>query len=508
MLPVERAATYPTDVKTLHFMLDEQRQLIESLKANLHRLLKWQFGPRSEIVNVDQLGLFVDGSFVMEVPAAPTSERGEQAPARSAGAERRRAVRVLRNLPRVIDEIDVPETQKTCPCCGEAMSPFGHEASEQLHYLPAKLEIRETRRLKYACGHCHGAVVRAPVPVLPPIPKSMASASLLAYLIVSKFADGLPLYRIAGRLRRLGIEISHTVMSEWLMQCSPLLEYLHRRMIRKVLDSGHVYTDDTTLPLQNNDPERRKTFEAKLWVYAKDHRHGPPLIVYEFSRSRTRDAPLMFLADYRGHLQADAYPGYDPLFIDGAITEVACNVHARRKFVEAADLLKTPGRPHEALAFYRELFRIERRIAHLDDAARLEERQRHTVPLLSRFKAWLEQAVHTVLPKDTFGIAVNYALRHWDALTHFTQAGHLDASNNYAERCMRPVAVGRKAFLFVGSERAGHAAEIYHSLVESCKANQVNPLTYLTYVLGNARNKSITLPTPDEFTASNISHVG
>lgn len=137
--------------------------------------------------------------------------------------------------------------------------------------------MHETQRLKYFCGHCHGAVVRAQLPVLPPIPKSMASASLLAYLIVSKFADGLPLYRIAGRLARLGIELSHTLMSEWLVDCAELLEGLHRRMVLKVLDSGHVYTDDTTLPLQNHDPTRRRTYEAKLWVYAKDDRHGPPL---------------------------------------------------------------------------------------------------------------------------------------------------------------------------------------------------------------------------------------
>jgi transposase len=283
---VATAASYPTDVKTLHFMLDEQRQLIESLKANLHRLLKWQFGPKSEHLNVDQLGLFVDGSVVIEVPAAAPADHAERSNTSPATSARRRAVRVLRNLPRVIEEIDVPEAQKTCPCCGEALSAFGHESSEQLHYIPARLEVHETRRRKYSCGHCHGAVVRAPVPALPPIPKSMASASLLAYLIVSKFADGLPLYRIAGRLRRLGIELSHTLMSEWLMQCYPLLEDLHRRMMRKVLDSGHIYTDDTTLPLQNDDPARRSTVEAKLWVYAKDHRHGPPLIVYEFSRSR------------------------------------------------------------------------------------------------------------------------------------------------------------------------------------------------------------------------------
>ena len=510
-MPVATAAGYPTDVPTLHFMLDEQRQLIESLKANLHRMLKWRFGPKSEAFNVDQFGLFADDSVVIEVPGSEARDTKETAgsPAPAAPAERRRAIRVLKNLQRIINPpIDVSEEKKICPCCGERMSVFGHESSEQLHYVPARLEVHETRRLKYSCGQCHGAIVRAQIPVLPPIPKSMASASLLAYLIVSKFADGLPLYRIAGRLARLGIELSHTLMSEWLMQCYPLLEELHRRMIRKVLDSGHVYTDDTTLPLQNDDPERRKTFEAKLWVYAKDSRHGPPVIVYEFSKRRSRDAPLTFLADYCGYLQADAFPGYDPLFVSGRITEVACNVHARRKFTEAADLLQKPGRPHQALAFYRELFRIERRIKDLSDEARLQERQRHSVPLLNQFKAWLDHAVHTVLPKDSLGIAVNYALKHWDALTTFIKAGHLDASNNYAERCMRPVAVGRKAFLFVGSERAGHAAAIYYSLVESCKANKVNPLTYLTYVLANARNKSITLPTPDEFTASDIAHVG
>jgi transposase len=504
---VDRTATYPTDVATLHLMLDEQGALIESLKANLHRLLKWRFGPKSEVIDVDQFALFADESVVIEVPQPNSSDTERRTtPTKT---ERRRAVRVLKHLERVIaPPIDVPEEQKTCPCCGQRMSPFGHESSEQLHYVPARLEVHETRRLKYSCTHCHGAVVRAPMPVLPPIPKSMASASLLAYLIVSKFADGLPLYRMAGRLARLGIELSHTLMSEWLMQCAELLEDLHRRMIRKVLDSGHIYTDDTTLPLQNDDPTRRKTFEAKLWVYAKDNRHGPPLIVYEFSKSRTRDAPLTFLADYRGYLQADAYPGYDPLFVDGKITEIACNVHARRKFVEAADLLQHPGRPHEALAFYKEMFRIERRIRDLSDEQRLRERQERTVPLLTQFKAWLDRAVHTVLPKDSFGIAVNYALKHWDALTHFTKAGHLEASNNYAERCMRTVAVGRKAFLFVGSERAGHAAAIYYSLVESCKANKVNPLTYLTYVLTHARNKSATLPTPDEFTESNIAQVG
>ena len=417
-------------------------------------------------------------------------------------------MRVLKNLPRVIEQLDVPEEQKACPCCGERMNPLGHESSEQLHYIAARLEVHETQRLTYSCSHCHGAVVRAQLPVLSPIPESMASASLLAYLIVSKFADGLPLYRIAGRLARLGIDLSHTLMSEWLVQCAELLEELHRRMATKVLDSGHVYTDDTTLPLQNHDPARSKTYEAKLWVYAEDNRHGPPLIVYAFSKSRTRDAPLTFLKDYRGYLQADAYPGYDPLYLTGKITEVACNVHARRRFVEAADLLKSTGRPHEALAFYKEIFRIERQIKDLPDEERLRARRERTVPLLTKFKTWLDHAVHSVLPKDSLGEAVHYALKHWSALTRFTEAGHLNASNNYAERCMRAVAVGRKAFLFVGSERAGHAPAIYYSLVESCKANSVNPLTYLTYIFSNARNRAVQLPTPDEFSELSAAPAG
>ena len=299
---MDNATTLPTDVQTLHLMLREQQQLIESLKANLHRLLKWRFGPKSEVIDVDQFGLFADESLVIEVPPSEPGAEAKQSASTTAPAERRRAVRVLKSLPRAIEQIDVPEAQKTCPCCGERMSAFGPESSEQLHYIAARLEVHETQRLKYSCGHCHGAVLRAQLPVLPPIPKSMASASLLAYLIVSKFADGLPLYRIAGRLARLGIEIFHTLMSEGLVECAPILEELHRRMIRRVLESGHVYTDDTTLRLQNHDPTRRKTYGAKLWVYAKDDRHGPPLIVYEFSKSRSRDALLTFLKDYRGYL--------------------------------------------------------------------------------------------------------------------------------------------------------------------------------------------------------------
>jgi transposase len=488
-------------------MLLEQQQMIESLKEQLHRLLKHRFGPRSEVLDVSQSSLFADSSIVVELPQSVREAQRTGTAVGEPPVRRKKAVRVLKDLPRETHIVDLPESQRRCDCCGEPMHHFADECSEHLHYVPERLKIIATRRKKYACRGCHGQIKRAPIPTAQPLAKSMASASVLAYLIVSKFADGLPLYRIAARLQRLGVELSHALMSDWLVQCAELLEELHRRMIRKVLDGGHVFTDDTTLPLQNHDRTRHGTFKAKLWVYARSGRGRPPLVAYEFSRSRSQEAPLQFLKDYRGYLQADAFPGYDPLYAQGTILEVACNVHARRKFLEVAEMMKEPGRAHEALQFYKALFRIEREIAALTDEERYQERQRRAVPILLSFKTWLDAQALAVLPKSGLGEAIGYALRNWEALCRYTEAGQLEASNNYAEQCMRPVAVGRKAFLFVGSERAGHAAAIYYSIVESCRLNKVNPLTYMTHVLTHARNRSIRLPTPDEFTASDIVQV-
>lgn len=265
--------------------------MIETLKANLHLALHRQFGPRNEFVNVDQFGLF----------AGDTENRTP--------TTRKKAVRILKDLSREIVEQDIAESENTCSCCGEALSLIGLDSSEHLAYCPASLKIIETRRKKYACASCHGEIKRAPLPQDVPLAKSMASSSLLAFLIVANFADGLPLYRISKHLERLGIELSDALMSDWLIQCAALLGELHRRMVRKVLDSGHVFTDDTILPLQNADPARKTTVKARLWLYARSRRRHKPLVVYEFSRSRSREAPRGFLADYRGYVQADAFPG-------------------------------------------------------------------------------------------------------------------------------------------------------------------------------------------------------
>lgn len=256
--------------------------MIETLKEQLRLMLRRQFGPRHEAVNLDQMGLFAkpdDTSTVIEVTervSEPCSREVEP----KVQTERKQAIRMLKDLPREIRVVDIPEAEKVCGCCGGALHRFGEDASEQIHYVPATLKIIETRRQKYACGHCHGEVKRAKEDAKALFPKSMASASLLAYLSVSKFCDGLPLYRISKRLNRLGIELSHGLMSEWLVEVAGVLEDVVKRMAEVVKSTGQVFTDDTILPLQNDVPERNTTLQSRLWVYASGLRNTQPLAVY------------------------------------------------------------------------------------------------------------------------------------------------------------------------------------------------------------------------------------
>ena len=496
----------PTDIDILHKLVLEQNEMIRHLREQLFLALRRQFGPRNEQVDIDQLPLFSGEMLARVTPPSDHAAPADESPVDRPKNAPRQGLSCTKQLPREIREIDIPEANKVCPCCLGALHAFGFDASEHVHYVPASLKVIETRRLKYSCRRCHTGVQRAEADKSAPLPKSMASASLIAFLAVCKFADHQPAYRISAHLRRLGIDLAHGVMSEWLVQSAELLGPVHQQIMRQVLTSGHLFTDDTILPMQNHDPERRSTLKSRIWCYATHHRRGAPLVAYEFSLTRSQQVPLLRLADYRGYIQADAFPGYDRVFDSrwpgtGAI-EVACWAHARRKFVEVAGLTKVKGRAHEALAFIRSLYRIEKQIRELTDVDRQRERQQRSRPVLNTFKAWLDREVHAILPKSALGVAILYTLKNWDALCRYTETGYLEIDNNLAERCMRPIALGRKNYLFVGSERAGHAAAIWYSLVESCKLNGVNPLAYLTYLLENVRNRAMDLPRPDQFEKS------
>lgn len=472
--------TLTRDVDQLHTLVYELQSQVNVLKDQLSLMKHRLFGPKHECVDVNQIPLF-DSDDVQLVPVASQNDTVPKDTTRP-HPEKRSALRVLRSLPVKVEIIDLPEHKQHCDCCGSSMADIGQDISRQIEYVPAQLYIKETHRKKYACRSCDLEIRRAPKP-FQPIPKSMASPALLAHLIVSKFADHLPYYRLEKRLSRLGITLSRNTMSEWLMRSAEALDAPYQTLKQAVLDRGHVFTDDTILPMQNADPLRKTTLKSRIWVYATNDQRGPPITVYDFSTGRQQTAPLNFLDRFKGYLQADGYAGYQALYDSCQVTEVACWAHARRRFVEASRLVKTPGRAHEGVRWIKTLYRIERRIKNLTQEERYLTRQQDSIPMLKAFHSWLVGQSASVLPKSPLGDAIFYTLNRWEALTQYCEAGELEIDNNRAERFMRPIALGRKNYLFVGNETAGHAAARLYSLVETCQVNRINPLAYLTDAL-------------------------
>jgi transposase len=330
-----------------------------------------------------------------------------------------------------------------------------------------------------------GVVVAAAKPAQP-IAKGLPGPGLLAPLIVSKYVDHLPLHRLERIYERQGVFLPRSTLCDWLAACAQLLGPLYERLVAVVLLSRALHTDDTPVKLQ--DPVSHHLSTARFWVYLGDAAH--PYNVYDFTVNRKRDGPQQFLAAYQGYLHADAFSGYDGLYLPEArtamarIIEVACNAHARRKFYEArgSDALRS----HQALAYYRQLYELERSARNLDfnDAQKLQMRRDLSVPILETFHHWLEAERENVLPKSPVGEAIGYALNNWPALVRYTEAGFLAIDNNVAEREMKRVAIGRKNWLFVGSPQGGRTAAVLLSFTSTCNRLGVEPWAYLQDVLG------------------------
>jgi transposase len=328
------------------------------------------------------------------------------------------------------------------------------------------------------------AIIAAPKPP-PPIAKGLPGAGLLAYIIVSKYFDHLPLNRQEHILKRQGLPLSRSTMCDWMAASAQALRPLYDIMVAEVLQSAWLHTDDT--PVKNQGHEPGTTALSRLWIYWGDRSH--PYNVFDFTINRRRDGPQKFLADFHGYLHADAFSGYDALYLPsprlGAapIFEVACNAHARRKFHEARD--SDVVRSHQALAYYRQLYELERAAttAKLDDDQRRQMRQDFSVPILDKMHDWLVEQRPQVLPKSPMAEAIGYALNNWTALIRYTEAGFLSIDNNVAEREMKRIAIGRKNWLFFGSDQGGRTAAILYSFTSTCHRLGVEPWAYLQDVL-------------------------
>jgi transposase len=479
-------------IRELLDSLREQIFLNEKLQHQLEQLLRRIYGRKSEKLDPNQLLLFAREILepaAVEPPGTETAApAGEPAPTDTAAPEAKPAGATApqknghgrkplpANLPRQRIVHDVAPEQRTCPDCGAQRCCIGEEVREQLDYIPASVIVVEHVRPKYACPDCQAHVVIAER--LPePIEKGRPGPGLLAYVITSKYADHLPLYRLEGIFRRQGVALSRQTMCDWMAVCAELLEPIYKEMHRRVLRSNVIGTDDTRVPVQ--DPSLGKTRTGRLWLYRGDGDHR--YLVFDYTPDRSREGPERVLKGYQGYLQADAYSAYDRLYADKTIIEVGCWAHARRKFYEART--SDPPRAHRALAYVKGLYDVEEEAKDLDDAARWAVRQERSRPILDRIHAWLKEQELAVLPKSPMGEAIGYALNHWEALERYLEAGFLPIDNNAVENGERTVALGRKNWLFVGSDKGGRTAAILISLTATCKALGIDPWAYLRDVL-------------------------
>ena len=403
--------------------------------------------------------------------AEPVHQAREARPAPQAPGHGRRAIPAT--LPRQRKEYHPPEPELNCACCGQRKQRIGEELSHEYDYEPSTITVIEHARIKYACRACQDGVVLAPVPDKL-IDKGLAGPGLLAHILACKYCDHLPLYRMEEILQRTGVSISRSTMCGWIGTCADLLAPVYEAVRREVLRSPKIHTDDTTVEML--EPGAGKTRTARLWVYLGQGGQA----CYEFTLSRNRDGPARFLKDFQGYLQADAYGGYDGLYVNGAIKEVACWAHARRKFDEA---VKTDPRAVDALAYIRALYEVEDQARALTPEGRLVVRREHSIPILERCKEWLNARSQDVLPKSPLGQAVRYTQSQWNALTRYTEDGILDPDNNAAERALRSIAIGRKNWLFVGNQNGGERAAVIYTLIAGCKLAGHDSWAYLKTVL-------------------------
>lgn len=490
-------AQLPDDVEVLKAILREQQERfaqhyaqlaaeyqarIESLEEQLAWFRRQHFGASSEQLprNAGQGELFVEACAL----PLPPEVRDRIAYERRKCAGR---PKLPADLPRRRIEYDLSEAEKAQ---FECVTRIGEEVCETLDYTPARLSVIEHVRAKYRCEHAGEASIRTAAAEPSPLAKSNASAGLLAQVLTAKYCDGLPLARQERIFARQGLAISRQTLCGWTLGSTELLGVLLPILKGHVLGAPVIFGDDT--PLEVLEPGRGTTRTARLWAYvsAGEHKDAqgqwqpyPRAVIYQFTETRQALHPISFLEGYRGYLQADDYAGYHALFRTGAIRHVACWAHCRRRFFDVDKAQSTPGLAREALGFIGKLYEIERTLKGEPPDRRQEIRQRDTVPLLGKFRAWLEGHVPKLLPQGKLAEAFGYALSNWAALMRFTENGILAADSNLVERSIRPIAVGRKAWLFAGSARGGEAAATAFSLIETCRLNGVEPYAYLKDVL-------------------------
>ena len=470
------------DVESLKALVIAKHTEIENLNLLVLKLKRMHFGQRSEKLNADiaQLELRLEDLEENEAAAEPLPAQVATA-AMSSKSEKKPARRPLpAELPRETETIE--PKHKACPDCGGTLRRLGEDVSEVLEYVPARFKVIRTVRPKLSCACC-SRIVQEPAPNRV-IDKGLAGPGLLAHVLVAKYADHLPLYRQSEIYAREGVEIDRSTMADWVGGASRTLRPLVEALKSYVLSTEKLHGDDVPVPVL--EPGTGKTKTGRLWTYVRDDRpagsEAPSAVWFAYSPDRKGEHPLNHLKDYRGILQADGFAGFNRLYETGRIAEAACWAHVRRKFFELHQGHQSPL-AKEALERIAQLYAVEKEIRGRSPDERKDIRQTRSRPLLEALQGWLKATMAKLSRKSELAKAIHYALERWAALMVFIDDGRVEMDNNAAERALRAVAVGRKNYLFAGSDNGGERAAAIYSLLGSAKLNGIDPEAYMTAVL-------------------------
>lgn len=466
----------------------ENRRLKSKYEALLEQVRLFQrqrFGASSEKFPADQQDLFNEAEALVDDEEQEAVAQGSIDSSEAAATARPQKKRGRPSLPAELPRIDVvhdlPAAQRGCPE-GHELKVIGEAISEQLDIIPAKIQVLRHIRKKYACPCCEAHVKTAPLPPQP-IPKSNASAGLLAYLVTAKFLDALPLYRQSQMLQRLGLDIARGTLAAWMIRCAELIQPLINLLQEQLRHYDIQHRDETTLQVLKEDGKKAQS-KSYLWV----QRGGPPgrpVTLFTYAPSRGQRVAAELLTDYQGYLQTDGYAGYDAVCAQNGLCQVGCFAHARRKFDEALKAQgpkSKAGKASKGLLYIQKLYRIERLSKELTPEERYQRRQQQSVPLLDELRTWLDRSLPQVPPTSLTGKALTYLDNQWDKLIRYCEDGRLDIDNNATERTIRPFVIGRNNWLFADTVAGAKASANLYSLIETAKAHGLEPYRYLRHL--------------------------
>ncbi|WP_308368608.1 MULTISPECIES: IS66 family transposase [unclassified Microbulbifer] len=481
------AEQLPDDVDALKALLLQKQQRIRLLEEQILLMQDKRFASSSEQAP-GQLGFFDEAE----------SEADEKGPEPSASESvtytRKKASGrqpIPADLPRARREYDLSEEEKACNC-GCQMQEIGEEVSEQLDIIPAKIQVIQHVRKKYACKACESGVKTAPLPAQP-IPKSNASLGLLAQITVAKYQDALPLARQEKIFRRIGVDLPRNTLASWIIRCGQLAQPLLNLLEDRLREGPIIQCDETPVQVLK-EPDKPPESQSYMWVRLG----GPPneqVVLYAYHPSRSGEVARTLLSDFSGYLQTDDYAGYHAVGAATAITHLGCWAHARRKFIEAQKVASSkskktkdkskknqPSKADIALNYIGHLYGIERRGKDLSPEERHQLRQTESLPVLDKLQNWLDKTLLKVLPKSTLGKTLSYLRKNWEKLCVYVEDGRLSIDNNAAENAIRPFVIGRKNWLFSDTPKGAKASAGLYSLIETAKANGLEPYDYLRHV--------------------------